>query len=145
MKEKDRSLNWINLVIGLSFLVFGLLFIITETIGNSVNRTAKAEGTVVGKKVKFMGEGNASFPTVKFVTEGVRSIVFTNNTDGGRVGESVTVRYDPADPTDARIDSVSWPFVPAIFIVVGGILTFSYIRRRGKFPGAPEPDANQNG
>ena len=132
MKKEDRSLDWIPMVIGLGFLAFGVLFIITENIGNSVNRTAIAEGTVVGEKVKLVGENNVSLPTVTFVTEGGRSIVFTSNTSGGEIGESVTVRYDPADPIDARIDSFShmW-FVPAIFIVVGGILTFRGIRRLG--------------
>ena len=49
MKEEDQFGWKIQLVIGLGFLAFGILFVITETIGNSVNRTAKAEGTVVGE------------------------------------------------------------------------------------------------
>lgn len=144
MKEEDQFGWKIQLVIGLGFLAFCILFVITETIGNSVNRTAKAEGTVVGEEIKFMGEDNGVFPVVTFVTDRGRTIEFTSNTSGGRIGESVTVRYDPDDPTDARIAGFSRMFVPAIFIVVGGILTFFGIRRLYDFPGTPEPSASRN-
>ena len=91
-----------------------------------------------------MGEDNGVFPVVTFVTDRGRTIEFTSNTSGGRIGESVTVRYDPDDPTDARIAGFSCMFVPAIFIVVGGILTFFGIRRLYDFPGTPEPSASRN-
>jgi len=156
MKEEDRSFDWIPIAIGVSFLAVSVIFIITETIGNSMNRTAIAKGTVVGIESQPMLESFAILANVKFVTEGGQSLVSTLNTgEGGliewikwkdQIGESVSVRYDPADPTDARIDSVSGTyFGPAIFLVAGGLLTFFGIRRRLKLSGALEPDANGNG
>ena len=161
MKEKKGFLDSIPMVIGLAFLAMGTLFIITESIGNSVNRTARAAGTVVEIESKDFGEDFTILATVGFVTQDGRSIVSTLNTHQGgliywmewkdRIGQPITVRYDPADPTNARIDSGSgidsdsWWFVPAIFIVVGGWITLSGIRQRGKSKGAPKLDTNRNG
>ena len=148
MKEKDRF-GRIPLVIGLAFLAFGL-FSITDTLSSLVSRTIKTEGTVVGVKWKTVSleHSDQAFPIVRFVTESGRTIEFTSNTGGGghREGESVPVRYDPADPTDAKIDEFYnlW-FLPVVFLGVGGIIIFSDIRRRVKSPGAPEPEASQNG
>ena len=156
MKEEDRSFDWIPIAIGVVFLAVGVISITTETIGNSMNRTAIAEGRVVEIESKPMGEGFTILANVKFVTEGGRSLVSTLNTrEGGliewinwedRIGESVSVRYDPADPADARIDSVSGTYSgPAIFLVAGGLITFFGIRRGRKLSGALKTDANGNG
>ena len=117
----------IGTVIGLAMLAFGVLSIPGNI--NFVNTSATTEGTEVGVKSKFTGEDNIILPTVTFVPEGGRSIVFTSNTGGQqwmfRIGESVTVRYDPADPTNARMDSFFqlWGS-SAIPILIGGAFIF---------------------
>ncbi len=146
MKEKEWS-RWALIVTGLGFLAAGGFFI-TDTISTLVNGTAETEGTVVGEKLKDAGEGVVRLPIVTFVTEDGRSIVFTSKIGSGEdIGESVNVRYDPDGPTNAKIDSFHnlW-FIPNLFLVIGGIMTFFGIRHlRGKSPGATEPDASRNG
>jgi hypothetical protein len=136
MKGEVRFLGVIFTVLGLAILAFGVYFIF-DTI-SFVNRSATtAEGTVVEVERKFLREGTIIVPTVTFVTEEGRSIVFTSNTGRGgwkdRIGESVTVRYDPADPTNAKIDSFYqlWG-LSAIFFGIGGM--FIVFGRLGKPP-----------
>ena len=92
-------------MVGLATLAFGVLSI-PFTIMGFMDRSATTQGTVVGVQSKFAGEDNLYLSTVRFATEDGRSIVFTSNTGDDawlfRIGESVTVGYDPADPTNAR-------------------------------------------
>ena len=144
----ERFLYSIFAVVGLATLAFGVLSI-PFTIMGFVDRSATTEGTVVGVEINNHMEGISYFPTVRFVTEDGRSIVFTSNTSGewkDRIGESVTVRYDPADPINAKIDSFFqlWG-LSVTLLVLGGAFTFVGIRGlRGKLVGSPEPDANRN-
>ena len=134
--------DWIFAVAGLAMLAFGVLSI-PFTIMGFVDRSATTEGTVVGVNSKFAGEGNLYLPTVRFVTEDGRSIVFTSNTGEDvwtdRIGESVTVRYDPADPTNARIDSFFQLWGGSIIPIVigGGFIIFGsgmFSRNRDEHP-----------
>ena len=114
----------------MAMLALGVYFIV-DTIA-FVNRYATIEGTVVGVERKTVGMegGPMDFPTVRFVIEGGRSIVFTSNSGESdrwqeRIGESVTVRYDQADPTNAKIDSFFqlWG-LSAILFGIGGVFLF---------------------
>ena len=139
-------------VAGLALLAIGVISI-PGTI-SFVNRSVVTQGTVVGVESEFAGEGNVYLPTVRFITQDGQSIVFTSSTGEdaylSRIGESVTVRYVPADPTDARIDSFLqlWGglIIPA---VIGGVFILwpggMYNRLRDTSPGSPEPDADRNG
>ena len=140
--KMDRFLDWIFPLAGLAILAFGIYSFVNTII--FVNGSATTEGTVVGVESKpvDLEHGNMDFLTVRFATEGGRSVVFTSNTREGslfsewrdRIGESVTVRYDPADPTNARIDSDVWPG-SIIALILGGVFILSgrgwFIR---KFP-----------
>ena len=150
MKGENWFIGVIFIVIGLSFLGFGVA-ITTDTFSSYVNRTAKAEGTVVGVKTHRLWEGSTSLPMVRFVTEGGRSIEFTSHTGSDllqalrlrpswkdRIGKSVTVRYDSADPTDARIDSFFQLWGGIEFPLIGGLLTFFGVRLlRSRSPVSP--------
>ena len=147
MKDEDRYWNWGLIVIGLGFLAFGVISFITDTIGTYAIRTATAEGTVVGEKFHSTDEGRIRLPVVAFVTGGGQSIEFTSNT-GGRgdeIGDSVTVRYDPAQPTNAKIYSFFHIWNGAIFwTVVGGIMIFIGFRQlRSRDTGGLEPNTSR--
>ena len=107
--RKMGVLAGIFTVAGLALLAFGVISI-PGTISLVIN-SEMTEGTVVGVSQHQQMEGGPTYaPTVTFVTKDGRSIRFTSNVSSGswkdRIGESVTVRYDPADPTNARIDSL---------------------------------------
>ena len=120
-------------VVGLAMLAFGVLSILFTM--SFVNRSAMTEGTVVGVRIHTIEDSVLHLPTVTLVTEGGRSIEFTSNTNFGtggwqdRIGESVTVRYDSADPTNAKIDSFGqlWGLSVSM-IVMGGVFIFIGIR-----------------
>ena len=97
-------------VAGLASIAFGI-YSIPGTISLVIN-SETTEGTVVDVSQRPQMEGGPTYaPTVTFVTKDGRSIKFTSNVSSGswkdRIGESVTVRYDLADPANARIDSLS--------------------------------------
>lgn len=63
-------------------------------------------------------------PVVRFGTAREQAIEFTSNLDVGyRVGDSVTVRYDPDNPRHARLDTVRARigdgFLDILILVVG--------------------------
>ena len=132
--SKDWSGNKVFFFVGLAMLAFGVLSI-PFTIMGVADRSATTKGTVVGVNVHTIEDGVLYLPTVTFVTEGGRSIRFTSNTNLGgggwkdRIGESVTVNYDPADPTNAKIDSFGqlWGLSIVLFVLGGG---FVYVGTR---------------
>ena len=100
---------------------------------------AMARGTVVGAERQSGGlRGRGSFtyrPVVRFVTAAGRMVTFTSAVGYRRrpeVGGAVGVRYLPADPEQAAIDSATmWVFPAAVGLVFGlgllaaGVVTYN--------------------
>ena len=134
----EKSALIIFTVVGLGSLAFGVIsipFTISFIISSAVT-----EGRIVGENRKAEMEGGFSYaPIVRFVTKDGRSITSSSNIYGSRhrIGESVTVRYDPADPENAKIDSFSqlwgWSYIP---LILGGMFIF--------FPRRFNRDRNEN-
>ena len=65
------------------------------------------------------------FPSVRFQTQDGRTVEFQNKTGTNappRVGDQVTVIYDPARPEEAKLALGSmFRFDPKVLLVVGGI------------------------
>lgn len=141
LKDDERQWGWIPVVIGLIFLAVSISIFTAEIIGDR-NRTSSTSGTVIGERIKNMGEGNVMLPVVRFAAEGGHRVEIAPNTDGPGIGKSVTVRYDPADPTNARIDSPNRWFGPAILLIVGGFLTFKGKKLFSKNKAVPNPDGS---
>ena len=90
---------------------------------------ARAVGVVTAHKSRrtYSGIDNRPevlfFPSVRFQTADGRSVEFENDLGSNappRVGDEVTVLYDPLRPEEAQIKSVMmlW-FLPGMFVAVG--------------------------
>ena len=112
-RTRAVGMSWSDRIfprVGLILILYSAYGLINTLI--FLHGSAAAMGLVIDVESKFMGEDNAILPIVTFVTEDGRPVQFTSNVGEGfiggwafRIGESVTVRYDPDNPTDARIDS----------------------------------------
>lgn len=92
-----------------------------------------AAGTVIEVRVRGVGRNAVSFPVFEFRTsEGTvqrAESMMGTGLQGFQVGEAVAVRYDPADPSKAEVDTfaVLWGLVllragfALIFLVMGAI------------------------
>jgi hypothetical protein len=121
------SFNIIALLVALPFLGVGLYEAIK--IGRILQSYERIEGTVTGNSYYADpaedGSG-AYYPSVTFQPEDSRPIQFADGigTYPARysVGDRVAVLYNPADPSDARINSWMRLWVaPIIFIIVGSV------------------------
>jgi predicted ribosomally synthesized peptide with SipW-like signal peptide len=87
-----------------------------------------AAGSVVELTTGVGASGHASmfYPEVEFTASSGEKIKFRSDFGsrpaGHKIGQSVTVRYDPADPKKAEIESVMnlW-LVPLILVFMGGV------------------------
>ena len=137
-----KTFHRIFAVAGLALLSYGVYSFIDTII--FVNRSTTTQGSVVGVEIETIEDSVLYLPTVTFVTKGGRSIVFTSSTwEGskwkGRVGESVTVRYVPSDPTNAKIDSFFqlWGGFIIPVVIGGGFIIFGsgmFNRNRDEHP-----------
>ena len=101
----------------------------SETRPTSEARTveASAVGVVTGhtSRTTYDRKGVLLFPSVRFQTADGRTVEFHNKLGTNappRVGEEVTVLYDPERPEDAKV-SLSDTFKPnpKVFLAVGAI------------------------
>jgi len=89
---------------------------------------AVATGTVVEltSRVTASGRGSMICPVVEFTTSSGEKIRFTSDFGsrpaGHKIGQSVNVRYDAADPQKAEIESAMnlW-LIPLILVFMGAI------------------------
>jgi hypothetical protein len=116
---------------GISLLITAV-WVFEET-ARFVARSRIATGTVMDlsltRSISRQGTPNTIYyPVVQFRTEGGSVIEFRSNLGSNppshRKGENVPVRYDPADPQEARIDTPAsiW-FVTWILGGLGGVFT----------------------
>lgn len=119
------------LLIGVLFVLIGIAILIGGAVAavkqvRKSGRGVEATGTVVDlvKRVFNPGSAGVYCPVVDFTTASGQPVRFESQFGsvpaGHRVGESIEVRYDPADPQKAEVDSttVNW-FVPGCTIGMG--------------------------
>ena len=128
-------------VLGAVFLVVGVwTFFSTRSF---IATAARADGVVIDLELSRSDDSSTYYPIVAFRTQDGQEIEYQSNTGTNppsfRVGESVTVLYDPQDPYDARIEAFSelWLFsiifgsVGLVFFgVFAGTVVFGMRRKR---------------
>lgn len=120
------------------FLLMGLCFGLSSfaLLGGAVwaylsqQRKAESQGKAVGTVVELVsratasGRSNMLCPVVEFTASSGEKIKFTSEFGsrpaGHKIGQSVTVGYDPVEPQKAEIDSTTtrW-LVPLIYVFMG--------------------------
>ena len=111
-------------LIGLAVLIGGVVTAIKQT--RKVARGVTATGTVVDLVQRVFNPGSAGVycPVVQFTTALGQPVRFESGFGtmpaSHRVGQSIAVRYDPADPQKAEVDSATsrW-LVPGCMIGMG--------------------------
>jgi hypothetical protein len=130
-----------------------------------VAKAASARGVVISvrEEVRYerVGSGdneryeNVSYfyPVVQFLTAREQLVKFEGNDGSLRVGRSVRVLYDPANPQDARLDS--WPSrwgagtvplaIGLALLAIGAVLyRWFWLRRRTRMGSSTEAQQNQH-
>ena len=111
-------------LIGLAVLIGGVVTAIRQTRNEA--RGVTATGTVVDLVQRVLNPGSAGVycPVVQFTTALGQPVRFESGFGtmpaSHRVGQSIAVRYDPADPQKAEVDSATsrW-LVPGCMIGMG--------------------------
>lgn len=126
--------NWhlvASVIVGLLMLGVGLLLDIQVVLFRT--GTVMTQGTVVSCSYTLLQDCQ---PTVSFLTEAGQRVTFAASGDyyGLKSGDTLTVRYHPATPQDARADyaeDLLWlfPLLPGIIVAVS--LVVLYQRRHG--------------
>lgn len=129
---------WIVAAVAALFTTIGAVFAVQGIRGIRKTRqfvaaSASATGTVtdsVGRWYSDPGDdpgvSRLSHPVVRFVTGNGRTIEFESGVGsnlGPKVGQEVTVLYNPTNPKEAKIKSfmMLWA-LPSIFAVLGAFL-----------------------
>lgn len=115
------------MVIGLGLLAGGVYwtYSMKRFIANSVSTT----GTVLRYNEHEDDDGTTYHPVVQFATDRGEEITFESSTGSSfrpyREGQEIKVRYDPAKPRHAEINTVMdlW-FGPVLLIVLGAFFDF---------------------
>jgi hypothetical protein len=111
-------------LIGAAVLIGGIVAAARQTRKSA--RGVEATGTVVDLVTKVFNPGSPGVycPIVQFTTASGQPIRFESQFGtmpaSHRAGQSIAVRYDPADPQKAEVDSATanW-FVPGCTIAMG--------------------------
>ena len=123
----------VPLVIGLLFFVLGIALLISSVVSfikkrRQVAASSSAAG-VVTELVKEMGQrGYLYYPQVQFTTASGQTISFKSSVGSNpatyRAGQNVEVIYDPRNPQQAEIDSLTslW-IVPGCLLGMGLVFT----------------------
>ena len=119
------------LLVGVLFVLIGIAVLISGAAAavkqsRKAARSVAATGTVVDlvKRVFNPGSAGVYCPVVDFTTATGQPVRFESQFGtmpaSYRVGQSIAVRYDPADPQKAEVDSATanW-FVPGCTIAMG--------------------------
>lgn len=134
------QLRWLAVVVLSLPLVLGVPLATWQVVRRATNFTERTEATVV--RVEKMGSNPPVYcPTVAWMADGTRIEAELSCDKAGKqrtVGQTVPIRFDPAQPTEAAPDSW-WALYGLLFpTTIGGLLAaaliFVVIRR--KSPGS---------
>lgn len=122
--HKKRWAGYFLAAGGIAMVIGGIWFAMAA--GDFLDRTARADGTVVALQRKTGSKGMPlDYPVVRFHhPEGGGEVEFKSRVglwpSPFSVGEAVLVAYDPADPSHAEIESfwTNW-FLPLVMALFG--------------------------
>lgn len=142
----------ISIVLGGLIVLIGILFHFNQ---KSFTESAKeAKGVVIDIKEKYVSSNNESlhqssrnsqnnnkeyFPIIKYKTKAGDEVTFTSirgsrNINSYKIGEEVTVLYDPKQPIRARLKTKAMNYESFIFAGVGVLFIvfgiFKYKKRK---------------
>jgi hypothetical protein len=111
-------------VLGLVFLLFGLAFY--QGHAHKVSSWTRTTGVVIRHDVTDDSESTTYEAVASFTTPDgrqfeAREVTSSSNADYA-VGQTVTVYYDPADPSSAIVDSAAATWLPLVFVGIGGLV-----------------------
>lgn len=111
--------------VGLLFAVIGFTFLYNNYIFVSTARNT--QGIVVSIERHTGSKGSSTYhPVVKFYPENLEEFTFTSEIGSNpapyKVNQQLNVKYDPENPSNAKIDSFSelW-MLPGIFTTIGTV------------------------
>ena len=129
-------------LIGYGLLMIGGLLLIVAAVlfytrWRKFSQWAVADGIVLRLEARAIrpGERILSYPVVEFETTEFRVVSFESNLGTApspyRVGQTVRVRYDPADPQHAVIDSLAARYLGPIaalgFAMIAALLGVMFV------------------
>ena len=114
---------------GIGALLFAIGVAITRSNRAFARRALRAPGQVTGVHSSAGGTTAIAYPQLRFALPDGRVVEIAARTGTNferlREGDAVTVLYDPADPTKARVDSrrasAGATLLGAAFLVLGGV------------------------
>lgn len=130
-------------VFGVFFMVVGLLFLVSGFVVAAQTRqleqyaTATATGTVIDCVYNNTSQ-RTCIPTIRFTPANGAAVTFNPSSydDNLKLGESVSVRYNPADPNEAQLASssnallFSFGGLGGLFFLIGLTVEITTVRNR---------------
>jgi hypothetical protein len=124
---------WIVVLAGGRMLAVGVKALVDSH--RFVAHAVRTEAVVVCVRTEVRRECNGSgtsrtcsdhtyrYPSVRFLTPNERAVTFEGDNDGSlRVGDSVTVAYDPTNPQHAILDNWASHWGQGVLFTAGGLL-----------------------
>jgi hypothetical protein len=111
--------------VGLLFAVIGFTFIYNNYI--FVSTASNTKGTVVSIERHTGSKGSVSYyPVIKFYPDNGDEVIFTSEIGSNpapyKINQTVDVKYEPSNPSNAKVDSFTELWVlPGIFSTIGTI------------------------
>jgi uncharacterized protein DUF3592 len=136
--SKGRFLVFFGAGFGLIGVIFlGIAIVVAATTMSFQAKADRTGGTVTGMEARtsthrdsdgHQRSSTAWYPTVRFTAADGRRYSFEGSTGSNppiyHVGDHVAVAYDPAEPSDARIDTFGSTYLlPLIFGGLGAVFT----------------------
>lgn len=128
--DRGRAGRWlVPLAVGAMFLALGLVVGIATGVPSRM--TATAAGSVLSVRSSFSGgvhqKAPACSPIVVYAVHGRRYVAYSGNSQQSpcpyRVGQQLTVHYDPASPAEGRIGpTVESSLLSLGFVVIGALV-----------------------
>lgn len=130
-----KLLKYVIMLVGLALLFGGAYHIVQQRA--FLASAVEAEGVAVMVRYETSDEGGRTVMTVRFVTPEERTVEFTASSPGTpdfAYGQKVPVKYDPADPGNAKVGS-RWALWggPVMAVTIGALvsLVFAVMFARG--------------
>ncbi|MCB0385923.1 MAG: DUF3592 domain-containing protein, partial [Bdellovibrionales bacterium] len=150
--KPNRSVGAVMMTLAIAG--FGGSFIWGQKRAQFIESAAKAPGKIVSSQSSSDGKSNVYYPVIEFSPQGSRNLIrfkgeFGTSHPGWRVGDPVTVLYDPFNPQKAIMEDGMWMYffpiliggLAALFFLIGWANLFTNPNRRKKPPppGARHP------
>lgn len=131
--------SWKIILIGLAIILFFGYVLLGEL--NFYSTAQKTTGVVTGIKLIHNMHENTDAPVVDFNTLDGKQITYTSTISSsfigaGDIGKTISISYDPKNPSNARIDEWYSPITFAASMVGVGVLVvvlgfIYYLKNKG--------------